>query len=77
MPSNGERSKSKPWLWFWGALAIFWLGATIVVPFTSLAQSTAYVSFVSNLALFLSCGAAWQAAHGERRQEKHDEDEEG
>jgi hypothetical protein len=57
-------------LWFWGILAIVWFVATIVIPFTSLAKSTAYVSFVSNLALALACGAAWQAAHGERKQEK-------
>lgn len=74
MPSNDVPTGSKRWLWFWGALALFWLAATILIPFTPLAKSTAYVSFVSNLALFLSCGAAWQAAHGERRQEKREEE---
>lgn len=57
------------WLWFWGVLALIWFLATIIIPFTPLAKSTAYVSFVSNLALALACGAAWQAAHGERKNE--------
>lgn len=61
---------ARGWLWFWGVLAIFWFVATVVIPFTWLAKSTAYVSFVSNLALALACGAAWQAAHGERKNEK-------
>lgn len=60
----------KHWKWIHFGLIIFFLGLWAVAALTGWVTSVTFVSHVSMLALVLAEIAAWQAAHGEEKNEE-------
>lgn len=60
----------KHWKWIHFSLILFFIALWITAAVAGWLSSVVFVSHVSMVALVLAEVAAWQAAHGEEKQEK-------